>query len=82
MFCIVRPVEQEMRAAKMDVDLLKHEIEINSLRKQIMSRKMPPSMGTFPLMVKLIYKHAIQLRAVSPSYFCLSCDFESLSPSS
>ncbi|XP_053502164.1 coiled-coil domain-containing protein 17-like [Ictalurus furcatus] len=32
----------------MDIDLLKHEIEINHLRKQIMSRKMAPSIVTFP----------------------------------
>ncbi|XP_026798331.3 coiled-coil domain-containing protein 17 isoform X4 [Pangasianodon hypophthalmus] len=43
-----QPAEQEMRAAKMDIDLLKHEIEINRLRKQIMSRKMAPSIMTFP----------------------------------
>ncbi|KAM9455483.1 coiled-coil domain-containing protein 17-like [Clarias gariepinus] len=43
-----RPAEQEMRAAKMDVELLKHEIEINHLRKKIMSRKMAPSTLTFP----------------------------------
>ncbi|KAF5897937.1 low-density lipoprotein receptor-related protein 2-like isoform X5, partial [Clarias magur] len=43
-----RPPEQDMRAAKMDVELLKHEIEINQLRKKIMSRKMAPSTLTFP----------------------------------
>ncbi|XP_060764573.1 coiled-coil domain-containing protein 17-like [Neoarius graeffei] len=43
-----QPAEQEMRAAKMDIDLLKHELEINRLRKQIMSRKTTPSIVTFP----------------------------------
>ncbi|KAK3550315.1 hypothetical protein QTP86_024310 [Hemibagrus guttatus] len=43
-----RPAEQEMREAKMDIELLKHEIEVNRLRKQIMSRKMAPSPVTFP----------------------------------
>lgn len=54
-FCLVRPAEQEMRAAKMDVELLKHEIEINHLRKKIMSRKMAPSTLTFPPLVKINY---------------------------
>ncbi|KAI5100056.1 coiled-coil domain-containing protein 17 isoform X3, partial [Silurus meridionalis] len=43
-----RPVEQEMRAATMDIDLLKHEIEINRLQKQTMSRKQVPSIMAFP----------------------------------
>ncbi|KAK2823630.1 hypothetical protein Q7C36_020230 [Tachysurus vachellii] len=43
-----RPAEQEMRAAKMNIELLNNEIEINHLRKQIMSRKMTPSLVTFP----------------------------------
>lgn len=55
LFCLVRPAERQIRAAKMDIDLLKHEIEINRLRKQIMSREMPPSILTFPPLVKFIY---------------------------
>ncbi|KAI5614292.1 coiled-coil domain-containing protein 17 isoform X1 [Silurus asotus] len=44
----LRPVEQEMRAATMDIDLIKHEIEINRLQKQTMSRKQVPSLMAFP----------------------------------
>ncbi|XP_072515429.1 coiled-coil domain-containing protein 17-like isoform X2 [Salminus brasiliensis] len=40
--------EQEMRSMKMDIDLLKHEIEINGLRRQIRSRKVEPTLATFP----------------------------------
>ncbi|GAA6098135.1 coiled-coil domain-containing protein 17-like [Tachysurus ichikawai] len=43
-----RPAEQEMRAAKMNIELLNNEIEINHLRQQIMSRKITPSLVTFP----------------------------------
>ncbi|KAG9263459.1 coiled-coil domain-containing protein 17-like isoform X1 [Astyanax mexicanus] len=43
-----RPREQEMRSMKMDIDLLKHEIEINHLKRQIRSRKEEPALVTFP----------------------------------
>ncbi|XP_017555686.1 coiled-coil domain-containing protein 17-like isoform X1 [Pygocentrus nattereri] len=43
-----QPSEQEMRSMKMDIDLLKNEIEINHLRKMIRSRKVEPTLTTFP----------------------------------
>ncbi|KAL7847834.1 hypothetical protein AOLI_G00225520 [Acnodon oligacanthus] len=43
-----QPSEQEMRSMKMDIDLLKNEIEINHLRKMIRSRKVEPTLATFP----------------------------------
>ncbi|KAI4882737.1 hypothetical protein NFI96_028540 [Prochilodus magdalenae] len=43
-----RRSEQEMRSMKMDIDLLKHEVEINHLGKMTKSRKLGPTLGNFP----------------------------------
>ncbi|XP_048115509.1 coiled-coil domain-containing protein 17-like [Alosa alosa] len=39
---------QEVQAMKMDIDLLKHELEINRLRRQIRTRRTPQSPSLFP----------------------------------
>ncbi|KAL2099996.1 hypothetical protein ACEWY4_004390 [Coilia grayii] len=42
------PRGQDIQAVKMDLDLLKHEIEINRLRRQIRTRKTPRSPSLLP----------------------------------
>lgn len=66
-----------MRAAKMDVDLLKHEIEINRLRKQIMSRKMVPSIVTFPPLVKVNCNKQIHMINLYKAFDCIYIKFYS-----
>ena len=48
---IGQPRRQEVQAMKMDIDLLKHEIEMNRSRRPIRTRKTPRSSSLFPLLV-------------------------------
>ncbi|XP_031433776.1 coiled-coil domain-containing protein 17 [Clupea harengus] len=45
-----QPRRQEVQAMKMDIDLLKHEIEMNRSRRPIRTRKTPRSSSLFPLL--------------------------------
>ena len=47
---------------KMDIDLLKHEVEINHLRKMTKSRKLGPTLGIFPPLV--LYSLSPESRAI------------------